>query len=106
MAGTLTAEQKVSLEEVGVVRFQYVPSNHWAMAPGQQAKALRTSDGTKWILISLDADQDNLEGWLMHEYAHHVAWDRYGPEIREHGPEFRRICRQLVRKRKQYFCGG
>ncbi|MEO1222324.1 MAG: SprT-like domain-containing protein [Pseudomonadota bacterium] len=101
-----TQDQKASLEGVGVVRVQYVDSTHWALAPKQLAKALRTEDGQKWILINLDGDQDELQGWLMHEYAHLIAWDRYGERIQEHGPEFRRVCRQLVTHRTNYFCKG
>lgn len=101
-----TEGSKVTLDEIGVVRLDYVRSDHWAMRNGETAKAVRTEDGQKWILINLDADQTDFDQWFLHEMAHHAAWQKHGEDIQTHGPEFRRICRQLVTRRVNYFCNG
>jgi|21_taG_2_1085346.scaffolds.fasta_scaffold01490_3 hypothetical protein len=101
-----TQSDKVSLEEAGVVRVQFVPSTHWGIDRGQTARALRTDGGQKWILVNLDADQTDFESWYLHEMAHHIAWERHGEDIAPHGPEFRTICRELVRQRTNHFCKG
>lgn len=106
LLSAFTQDQKSSLTEIGVVRVQYVDANHWAMARGETAKALRTEDGQKWMLINVDGDQTDFDQWYLHEMAHHIAWERYGEDIDVHGPEFRKICRELVTRRANYFCKG
>jgi hypothetical protein len=104
-----TQDQKASLEGLGVVQVQYVNGTHWAFPIGKAERpaiALRTANGKKWILINVDADQSDFESWFLHEMAHHVAWQLHGERIAEHGPEFQRICRQLVTHRTNYFCKG
>ena len=102
-----TQDQKVSLQDAGVVRVQYVDTSHWAISHANEAaKAIRTADGQKWILINVDADQTDFESWFLHEMAHHIAWVRHGEDIAPHWPEFRRICRQLIKHRTKYFCEG
>jgi len=76
------------------------------MKPNEVARAVRTNEGKKYILINLDADLSEMDGWYWHEMAHLVAWEIHGENINTHGPEFRAICRQLVKHRTSYFCGG
>lgn len=107
LLSAFTADQKVSLKDAGVVRIQYVDSSHWAISPANEtAKALRTGDGQQWILVNVDADQTDFDQWWLHEMAHIIVWRIHGESIKPHGPEFRRICRQLVTRRQSYFCNG
>lgn len=101
---TQQASANITLTDIGPVRLQWVDADHWAVADGQIAKALR-ADGRKWIVIRSDADLTDLDQWLLHEFAHHAAWDAHGEDIQEHGIEFRQICRQLVTRNQSKFCG-
>lgn len=94
------------IKQVGVVRVQHVQTGDYNMKSNEVARAVRTSDGKRYILINLDADLSDMDGWYWHEMAHLAAWEIHGEDIKTHGPEFRRICRQLVRHRQDYFCGG
>ena len=106
-ASTMDPAAKDMLADLGPVRVQYVRRDHWAMTSRHQvAKALRTEDGQKWVLVNLDADLSDLDMWLMHEMAHHVAWHIHGEDIQPHGPEFRSACRALVTRRPDFFCKG
>ena len=101
-----TQAQIDALKEVGVVRVQYVQTGEHKMKPKEVARAVRTNEGRRYILLNLDADLTDMDGWYWHEMAHHVAWEKHGEKIDPHGPEFRRICRELVKKRTDYFCKG
>lgn len=106
LLSAFTQVQIDSIQEVGVVRVQYVQTGDYDMQASEVARAVRTSDGLRYILINLDADLADMDGWYWHEMAHHVAWERYGENIAPHGPEFRTVCRDLVRQRTAYFCDG
>jgi len=95
-----------SLQDAGKVELEFVSGDHWAIDRKQSAKALLLEDGTQWLVINTDAPDDELEQRILHEMAHFIAWQRHGTDIRPHGPEFKRICRQIVTKRQNYFCKG
>lgn len=101
-----TKNQVESIQGVGVVRVQFVQTGDYAMSAKEVARAVRTSEGHRYILINLDADLSEMDGWFWHEVAHLAAWERHGEKIDPHGPEFRRICRQFVKHRVKYFCEG
>jgi hypothetical protein len=67
------------------------------------ARALRDIEGRE-IIIYDKTYPDGLEPMLQHEAAHIVAWRRHGEQIREHGPEFIEICRQLVKDNPMKYC--
>lgn len=94
------------LVNIGPIRVQFVPGDHWALTDGAAAKALRTSDDQQWILVNVDQDIPDLDLVILHEAAHLAAWDRHGEDIAEHGPEFRAICRELVTSKQDKYCGG
>lgn len=103
---TFSASQADLIKKVGVVRIQYVQTGDYEMRANEVARAVRTNEGLKYILINLDADLSEMDGWYWHEMAHLAAWEIHGEDIETHGPEFRRICRQLVKHRTNYFCKG
>lgn len=103
LSGKLSAQE---MTDAGVIRVQYVPADHWGLVGTEQAKALRTDTGQKWVLVNAGADQSEMGFWILHEMAHHLAWDRFGEGIETHGPEFRAACRELVKTRQAYFCAG
>lgn len=107
LLSAFTADQKMTLKDAGVVRLQYVQTGgEYKIRSDEIARAVRSAEGRRYILINLDADQSNFEQWFLHEMAHHIAWNRHGEDIEAHGPEFRKICRQLVTRRQSYFCKG
>lgn len=103
---TLSTSQIDLIKQVGVVRVQHVQTGDYDMKPNEVARAVRTNEGKKYILINLDADLSEMDGWYWHEMAHLAAWEIHGEEIDTHGPEFRKICRQLVTHRTDYYCKG
>ena len=106
MVSTFTPSQVDLIKKIGVVRVQYVTTGQYDMRPDEVARAVRTNEGLQYILINLDTDLTDMDGWYWHEMAHLAAWELHGEGIETHGPEFRRICRQLVKYRQDYFCGG
>ena len=84
------------IEEVGEVRIQFRTSNHWALTQQHRARALRDEDGNKFIVFNVAYLGEDFEMWMRHELAHHIAWQRHGEDIQEHGPEFRAVCRELI----------
>ena len=102
------AIDKDLLESIGPVRIQFVRNGHWGVFGGVPAKALRTNTDPvqRWVLINMDTDLTDLDMLIMHELAHHVAWNEHGENIRVHGPEFKAACRKLVTRRVNHFCGG
>lgn len=103
---TLSQAQIDIIKQVGVVRVQHVTTGEYGMTANEVARAVRTNEGHRYILINLDADLSEMDGWYWHEMAHLAAWELHGEDIDTHGPEFRRICRQLVKHRTKYFCEG
>lgn len=67
------------------------------------ARAVRDSAGRE-VIIYDRTHTGNMESTLQHEAAHIVAWRRHGEGIREHGPEFIEICRQLVKDNPVKYC--
>jgi len=92
------------LTGLGPINLQFVPAEHWALTDGAHAKALRTSEGGQWILINAEADIEDFELIVLHEATHLIAWDRYGEDIEEHGPEFQQICLQLITRKQNQYC--
>lgn len=87
------------IEEVGEVRIQFRTSNHWTLTEQHRARALRDEAGNKYIVFNTKyLPDEHFEFWLRHELAHHIAWQRHGEDIQEHGPEFRSVCRKLIKK--------
>lgn len=101
---TFSNAQAELIKQVGVVRVQYVQTGEYGMKAKEVARAVRTNEGGQYILINLDADLSEMDGWYWHEMAHLVAWKIHGEGIETHGPEFRKICRALVKHRADYFC--
>lgn len=91
-------------------RVQIVDKNHWAFRTPAKAKRLamaaRDEDGGEWVLINRDAPPKDIRPIMQHEISHLAAWRRYGEQIKEHGPQFQRECRQMVQTRPNYFCKG
>lgn len=96
---------------LAAVVIMFVPDAHPVWGPPAKspnpAKALWSTDGRREIYIRAGWEgHPDLQGWIDHERAHLDAWDRYGPRIAVHGPEWKRACRKRVKKRRSYFCKG
>jgi len=68
------------------------------------AMAARNAEGNAFILVNTDGPPKDLEPLMQHELAHIMAWDKHGEKIREHGPEYRNMCRQVVTNGAAKFC--
>lgn len=68
------------------------------------AMAARNAEGQTFLLINTDGPPKDLDGLLQHEIAHLLAWEKHGEKIREHGPEFRNVCRTTVKNGAAKFC--
>lgn len=68
------------------------------------AMAARNADGNAFILVNTDGPPRDLDSLMQHELAHIMAWDQHGEKIREHGTEFRNICRKVVANNSSKFC--
>lgn len=106
LASGFAADEQADLEAMGAVRVHYVTTPHPHIKAHETAKAIRTESGQRWILVNMGADQAEMNGWFLHEMAHHLAWYRHGEGIDPHGPEFRNTCRKLVTERADYYCKG
>ena len=92
------------LEALEPIRVEFEHRDHWALN-GAVMKAHRTDTGQNWIVIDRhQINHPDFEGRFWHEVAHILTWSRFGSGVQEHGPEFRKTCRELVRDRKDYFC--
>jgi hypothetical protein len=82
------------------------PDDPLLKIPGQRrlARAVRDDEGREVIIYDRTADPKSLGPLLQHEAAHIAAWREHGESIREHGPEFMRLCRALVTERPSYYC--
>jgi hypothetical protein len=93
-------------QENGVI-VQYVPKTNRFISQGGQVRnalAARDPEGGEWILINQDAVGADLKPQTEHEVAHILAWRRYGEKIKPHGPQFLKMCRQVVTERLNEFC--
>jgi hypothetical protein len=93
-------------QENGVI-VQYVPKTNKFMIQGGQTRnalAARDPEGGEWILINQDAVGADLKPQTEHEVAHILAWRKYGENIKPHGPQFLKMCRQVVTERQNEFC--
>ena len=93
-------------QENGVI-VQYVPKTNKFMIQGGQTRnalAARDPEGGEWILINQDAVGADLKPQTEHEVAHILAWREYGENIKPHGPQFLKMCRQVVTERQNEFC--
>lgn len=72
----------------------------------ETARATLTDEGQRWIVVNQNKMDRDLDQWILHEMAHFEAWKRYGNDIATHGPEFRKVCRELVTRRASYFCAA
>lgn len=89
------------------VTLQFVPKTNKYISQGgrtRNALAARDPEGGEWILINQDATGADIVPQTQHEVAHLLAWRKYGEKIKEHGPEFLRMCRQVVQERQNEFC--
>lgn len=81
------------------------PNDPYLKLPNQQRIAMAVRDDSGQEVILYDKTFfGNLEPILQHEVAHIVAWRRHGEGIPEHGPEFVKICRQLVKDNPAKYC--
>lgn len=93
-------------EDPAGVEIMEVDADHWFLNRAsirREAVAAKTPDGEEIIVVSLQT-ADDYEQLIQHEVAHLIAWRRHGEQIKEHGHEFKRICRQVVTSRQKYFC--
>jgi hypothetical protein len=93
-------------QENGVI-VQYVPKTNKFMIQGGQTRnalAARDPEGGEWILINQDAVGADLKPQTEHEVAHILAWRKYGENIKPHGPQFLKMCRQVVTERQNEYC--
>lgn len=88
----------------GRIIVEIANSDHWALKNGELMRAAMTDTGDRWVVINASYNQERFDGILKHELAHLIAWERYGPDIEEHGPEFRKVCRELITFEPEYFC--
>ncbi len=79
--------------------------------PTLRWKALRVTAGIAYyrtyeIALSrkLLIDEQRLRDTLIHEYAHLLAYDRFGPKAANHGPEWRTAMRELGAKPERTHC--
>ncbi len=105
LSGFTTATQD-ALHEAGGIQLLFRSGDYKLLKDGATAKAARAADGSKWVIISTDADMEDIGPRILHEVAHHLTWDKYGEDVAAHGPEFRRICRELITKNQDYYCKG
>lgn len=82
------------------------PNDSYLKIPGQRrlARAVRDDEGREVIIYDNTLSLQELTPLLQHEAAHIVAWRRHGEGIEEHGVEFRKICRDLVKTRPSHYC--
>lgn len=91
----------------GVIVQEVPGTDPWMRTPNgpRSAMAARTPEGEEWILFNKDAPRpEELEGRARHDVAHILTWRDYGEKVKEHGPEFQKMCRQLIKKRANYYC--
>ena len=91
------------------VTVQDVDRTHWLIrkhGKNRAAIAARDPEGGEWILNNTQANVPMMdrEPLLQHEVAHLLAWRKYGEGIKEHGPEFAKICQEVVQRRQDEFC--
>lgn len=75
-----------------------VDETHDLMPKHSLAVSMRTKSGQELIYFNrkfLKMTRD-LEGTVMHELAHIKTWREHGIQVREHGPEFRKVCRSAT----------
>jgi hypothetical protein len=63
------------------------------------ARAVQFESGPDSVYISsraLRSPQQDVDEYLQHEASHLAAWRKHGPQIEEHGREWRRICLALA----------
>lgn len=112
LPATLSADQIVqqALDEQGQkngVQVMLVPkTNSYISAGGRYRNALaaRNTDGEEFILVNQDAKTDDIEQAIRHEVSHILTWRQYGEGVREHGPEFVKMCRKVVTENRNAFC--
>ena len=102
VAALLKAQQEPAQVQVWDVE----PNDPLLKIPGQRrlARAVRDDEGREVIIYDKTADPKDLTPLLQHETAHIAAWRQHGEGIKEHGPEFLKMCRALVETRPSYYC--
>jgi len=93
--------------ETNGVYVMMVPKTHKLMKQGgkrRNALAARNAEGEEFILINTDAKGADMEPQTQHEVAHLLAWRLHGEGIKEHGPEWAKICREVVKRRAAEYC--
>ena len=91
----------------GRIIVEIAGSEHWALERGEHQRAALADTCTtdeQWVVINAEYNQDRFDNILKHELAHFIAWERYGPHIEEHGPEFRKVCRELIKDNPDFYC--
>lgn len=107
MEGVVRQALESQGQPFGGVTVQFVPKTDKFMSMGGQTRnalAARDPEGGEWVLINQDANGPDLVPQTQHEAAHLLAWRQHGEKIKEHGPEFLRMCRQVVQERQNEFC--
>lgn len=91
-------------------KVKFVPRDHWMFdgLPKRAnvfARAARTRDGGEYVYVNNDLDTNVFSpGAYQHEAGHIITWRDKGIKVKEHGPEFRRVCRDVVTDRPNHFC--
>ncbi|MEL6860067.1 MAG: SprT-like domain-containing protein [Pseudomonadota bacterium] len=76
-------------------QIRIVDKNHEAFPDYGLAVAMRSASGREYIYFNrsyLEKTSD-LDSTVMHELAHIKTWRMHGIHVREHGKEYRTICR-------------
>lgn len=93
-------------EDPANVEIMEVDADHWFLNESAQrrlARAARNAEGDEMIVIQKNPKTD-LEPLIQHEAAHLIAWRLHGEDIKEHGLEFKSVCRAVVTTRQAHFC--
>tara|TARA_R110002111_G_scaffold170741_5_gene236452 strand:- start:2682 stop:3026 length:345 start_codon:yes stop_codon:yes gene_type:complete len=76
-----------------------VDPEHGMIGSKRIARAVKFESGPDAVYINkryLDSDPAKLDEYIQHEASHIAAWRKHGPQISEHGRDWRRLCLALA----------
>ena len=76
-------------------KIRIVDQSHDLMPQNTLAISMRTESGQEFIYFNRQSlrMRRELEATVMHELAHIKTWREHGIRVREHGTEFKQVCR-------------
>lgn len=76
-------------------KIRIVDETHDLMPPNTLAVSMRTESEQEFIYFNRKSlrMRRELEATVMHELAHIKTWREHGIRVREHGTEFKQVCR-------------